>query len=131
MTKRIQEANNDLYAEFGPITVAGTGNTTLAQWQVHNDERVYVSISVATQALDAFIIQGRAHANDSFQTFYSSAVDYTSPAGILLGTSSDLTTIGAGSTGWFILETQGIWEVRLQASAAADSAAVTLWARGE
>jgi len=127
MTKRIQESNNDLYASFGEVTVADT-LTTLGQWTTNNDERVFFSLSVTTQSLDQFQIQGRAHYDDSFQVLYSSG--FASPTGILLGTSSDLAALAAGNSGWFLLEQYGIHEIRVQAAAAVTGALVTSYARG-
>jgi len=127
MTKRIQESNNDLYASFGEVTVAET-LTTLGQWAVHNDERVYFSFSVTTQNLDQFEIQGRAHYDDSFQVLYNSG--FGSPTGILLGTSTDLAVLTAGSSGWFLMEQYGLHEIRVQAAAASAGALVTSYARG-
>lgn len=116
------------------VSVAGTGNTTLLDLNVRDLERIVCYISVATQALDAFIISGSAETADqsspTFFTLYSAASDYTSPSGLLIGASGDLTTIAASGTGWFIMDVRGLAQVRLQASAAADSASVTLKVSG-
>lgn len=109
----------------GATTVAAAGTTTLATYDVQGHSRLSVEISVATQALDAFAITGRTHASASYQTLYNTAGQFLTPTGILVGTSGDLTTIAAGSTGWFLLDVSGLESIRITASAAADSAAVT------
>jgi len=113
-----------------PVTVPGTGNTSIAEFGVSYFSRIAIEIAVATQNLDAFIIQARFHGSASYQTLYSAAGDFTSPAGLLVAASGDLTTITAGAQGWFILDTTAIESIKLLASAAADSAAVTVRGSG-
>jgi len=110
----------------GPTTVAAAGNTTLATIDVTGRDRLSVEIAVATQALDAFLIQGRTHASASYQTLYSSANDFNNPIGLLVGTSGDLTSIAAAATGWFVLDARGLESIKLLGSAASDSASVTI-----
>lgn len=114
------------------VSVPAAGTTDLFTFDVSNQERIYVQIHVATQALDAFIITANSHSDSSstFETLYSTAGEYASPTGILQGTSGDLTAIAAGAVGWFIMDVHGIYEIKLQASAAADSASVTIYAGG-
>lgn len=119
-----------VHVESEVTTVPATGNTTILEVETLGDDRLYVSFSVATQNLDAFVIQVKANEADTYQSLYSTTGDYTTPDGILVGVSADLTTLAAGSSAWFILETKGIYKVRLQASAVANSASVTLHARG-
>ena len=119
------------FPEIGPVTVPGTGNTTLCTLDVNFVERLCVEVGVATQALDVFQIQARMHSGGNFITLFSSAGHFTSPAGILIGASGDLTTLAAGATGWFILDCLGFDQVRLVASAAANNAAVTIRAGAE
>jgi hypothetical protein len=80
-----------------------------------------VEISITAQALDQFTISARYHASGSYQTLYSLAGEYTSPSGILKGTSGDLTAISAGSTGWFIMDVRGIESIQIKAACAADN----------
>jgi hypothetical protein len=76
---------------------------------------VGVSIVVAGQALDAFLVQGKFHPDAAFQTLYSAAGAYTSPAGLVKGASGDLTTQAVGS-GWIILDTRPLYALKLLAS---------------
>lgn len=113
-----------------PRTVAASGNTTIAELDTKSVDRIAVQISVITQALDAFIISARFDVDGAHQTLFSAAGDYTAPAGVLVGASGDLTAIAAGSSGWFIMDVRAIESVRLEASAALDSAVVTVYAGG-
>lgn len=116
------------FPTIGPVTVPAAGSTTLATFEANHIERLCVEIGVATQALDAFSIQVRMHSDGSFITLYSASGHFTSPSGLLIGASGDLTGLAAGATGWFILDTLGLDAVRLVASGAVNNAAVTLYA---
>jgi len=73
--------------------------------------KVMVHISVAANDLDQFEIHASVDGS-VFEELYSSAGDYTSPTGILVGTSGDLTTIAAAATGWYIMDVRGIKSIR-------------------
>lgn len=113
------------------VSVAGTGNTTLITIDCRGKEQIYVELQPVTQNLDAFIVAARPHADGTFNTLYSVAADFTSPAGLIIGASGDLTTLAAGATGWFIMDVSSLRDVRLSASAAADSSAVTVYVGGQ
>lgn len=113
-----------------PVTVPAAGTTVVAVLDVSRMERVFVEIDVATQTLDGFIIKGRPSGGVTQHTLFSTSGDYTSPGGLLVGTSGDLTGVAAGNKGWFIMDVQGIEELQLEASAVADSASVTVIAGG-
>lgn len=112
------------------VSVPAAGNTQLLAVNVQRISRIFVQFSVATQNLDAFIIQIQDHPSGALQTIASVAGDYTAPKGLLVGTSGDLTTVAAAGSGWFILDTTGLYAVVISASAAVDSAAVTIYAGG-
>lgn len=114
----------------GPVSCPASGNTALLTVDTSRLDRIFVQFSVATQALDAFIIQGRCSADAAFETLYSTAAHYNTPTGLLVGTSGDLTAVAAGSTGWFILDTSSLYEVKILASGAVNNAAVTIYAGG-
>lgn len=118
------------FPAIGPATVPASGNTTLCTLITEHMERLWVEIANATQAFDAFAIQARFHEDGSFVSLFDAAGDFTSPAGILIGASGDLTTLAAGSSGWFCLDVLGIQAVRLVASAAVNNAAPTIYAAG-
>lgn len=105
------------------VTVAESGDTTIAEFDVTPYERVWVEVQVVGQALDAFKIYGRYHPKANFNSLASLAAHYTAPAGALFGTgrsddpaNSDLTTIPAAARGWFALDVRGIERVRITAS---------------
>ena len=98
------------------VAVAQAGNTTLLSVFTAYTSRLFVACTVADQDLDAFVISAQPYLAPAMVTFYSASGDYTSPAGLLLGTSTDLTTLAAKSTGWFIMDTTGIDEVQVAAS---------------
>lgn len=101
-------------------TVAVAGLTTVGQViDVSIFERLFARISnenASAVVFDAFEVQISPDGTN-FETAFSSAGDYTSPAGIMVGCSSDLTTLADAATGWIILNVRGINSVRLQASA--------------
>lgn len=79
--------------------------------------RIFVGLTVAVASLTGFMIQARPNENAAFQTLFSVNTDFTAPSGILVGASGDLTTQGVG-TGWFIMDTHGLYEIRILASSA-------------
>lgn len=126
----IQEVKQDIYYKREDITVPASGNTELGVVTVGNDETIYCSINVTGQALDGFIISVRAHQDDSFQTLFSTSSHYTTPAGPMKATSSDLTSLSAGSNGFFLMDCRGFWQVKIEASAASNSATVSIYVHG-
>lgn len=105
--------------------------TTIATFDVSDTARIFVEIANTVTAFDQFAITARASANGGYQTLYSAAADYTSPQGLLIGTSGDLTTIAAGSSGWFVMDVSGLESVVIKAARAAGSnAVVTVYAGG-
>ena len=113
------------------LSVAATGNTTLLDLDVKDIERVFVQIAPTVQALDAFVVQIQPHSDGAFSTIASAAGDFTTPTGLMVGASGDLTTLAAAATGWFILDTRGLARVKILASAnAAGAATVSVYAGG-
>lgn len=98
------------------VSVAVAGLTTLLEMCVEGIERVFCEVVPGANAFDAFSIEGKAHPDGSWTVLYNSG--FAAPTGILLGTSGDLAALGAGTSGWFLLETKGIYALRVQASAA-------------
>lgn len=115
----------------GAVSVPQAGNTTLTTINTTGVKRIFVKCSVVGQNLDAFIIAGKSAADTTFSTFYSVSGDYTSPTGILIGTSGDLTTQAAGTSGWFILDASGIDQIRVSASSGnVAGSTVSCWING-
>lgn len=123
----------------GPKTVPSSGNTVLATYDVVGHTRLSVEIAVATQALDAFIIEVRAHKDGSFRVIASSSTEYVNTTGLIVGSETydasnvrltgDLTILVSGGSGFLVIDVTSINAVRISASAAADSASVTTRAR--
>jgi hypothetical protein len=115
------------YIASSAVTVAlGTTDEVLV-FQPSGARRFGATVVIGGQALDAFQINVKYHASDaSYQTLYSTAGSFTSPAGILVGASGDLTAAAVGSH-WFILDVSGIYEVQIKASSGnAAGSAVTV-----
>jgi hypothetical protein len=113
------------------VSCPASGNTELLKLNVVGTTRLFVQISVATQALDAFIIAGKAHPEAANITLFSAAADFTTPGGIIVDASGDITTTAAAGTGWFIMNTFSMVEITISASGAVNNAAVSIWACGQ
>jgi hypothetical protein len=111
------------------VAVAASGNTTLLSIPVDGLERIFVQLDVTDNALDAFLIQARCSRDATATTLYSTAGAFTSPVGLLVGASGDLTTQAIGS-GWFILDVRGLCEVTILASGNG-AATVSIFAGGQ
>jgi hypothetical protein len=75
-----------------------------------------VQLTVATNALDQFAIKAKVHPAAPLETLFDSAGDFTSPGGLLKITSGDLTTQAAATTGSFVMDISGYYQVRLYAA---------------
>lgn len=107
------------------------GNTELITIPVGEYKRLCVQVKVANQALDAFLVQARFHPGGDFLTLYSLATDFTTPKGIMIGCSGDLTAQGVGN-GWLILDVTALDAIKLLASSAnVAGSAVTIFVGGQ
>lgn len=98
------------------VAVAAAGLTTLLEFSCGVINRIFFSMVVASNALDAFAIQAKPHPDSpAYITLYSQAGDFTSPTGLIVATSGDLTAQAVG-TGWFFMDVFGINMLRIQAS---------------
>ncbi|MGE5524343.1 MAG: hypothetical protein ACM3SS_11555 [Rhodospirillaceae bacterium] len=121
-----------LSASNASVSVPQSGNTTVLEIDVTELEQIFVEVAVATKLLDAFIISGKAHRDGSYLTLYSAGADFTSPAGLLIDASGDITTQAAGSSGWFLMDVRGLVAVKLQASGGdAVASSVSVYASGQ
>lgn len=81
-------------------------------------DSLFVVLTVTGAALTGFTIAARPTPSQlASVTLYSTAADYTSPTGLLVGTSGDLTTQAVG-TGWFIMDVSSTYNVELYAQSA-------------
>lgn len=119
VVSNVRFSERAIQAENLSVTVAQAGLTTLMELENIQDMiRMLFQVVAGAQAFDAFEIQAKANRNAAYVTLYSLAGDYTSPSGLLVGASGDLTALAATATGWFLMETRGLYAVRVQASCA-------------
>lgn len=101
------------------IAVAAAGLTELVTIIVGDLQRVFFQVrNDGAQAFDAFVISFKAHEDAPWVAVYDTGAEFTAPAGLLVGASGDLTALASGATGWFILDTLGLYAVKVEASAA-------------
>lgn len=112
-------------AENVNVAVPQTGNTELLDIPVGGVSFLGIEIANTVQALDAFIVQGRMSPNGAYQTLYSAALDFTTPAGLVVDASGDLTTLGAGASGWLLLNVLPLYSVKILASSGNVAGSVT------
>ena len=115
------------YQHYQSASATVTALSDVGIFEVQGCERLAIDIAVATAALTGFVVQGKVHPNSAFVNYFSAAADYTSPAGLVVDASGDLTTLGVGNTGWLVLLVDGLHSVKIRASSAG-SATVTLLA---
>jgi len=92
----------------------------VANIDVTHVERVSVEVSVSGDPLNSFSLHGRFHPAGSYRELYASAEDYTSPSGLLIGTSGDLSSLGG--IGWFILDTRALDVLQIKSSSFSETA---------
>ena len=131
MPQTTQIQPDSVFAENLAVAVPAAGNTDLLEIIVARVSVLGVEVLPTVQALDAFIVQGKFHQSGAYVTLFSLATDFTTPAGIVLDASGDLTIQAAGSTGWLVLDVSALYAVKIQASAnVAGQATVTARANG-
>ena len=92
---------------------------------------IAVQIAPTVRALDQFAIKGKFHRDGAFVTLFSAAGDYTSPAGLMIDASWDLTAQGAATIGWFIMDVRGLYEVQILVSGTVDGTGlIDIYANG-
>lgn len=105
-----------LKAKNEDVAVPQSGNTTLLEVDVSLYDRIWVEVVCAEQALDAFIVQGKFHGDGHYVSLASTAAHYTAPAGVIYGSSGDLTTLAAAATGWIAIDVSGLDAIKILAS---------------
>lgn len=85
--------------------------------KVRDMEELFLSFVVGTANLSAFTVEYRVAPEGGWFTVASAAGDYTSPDGVILGASGDLTTAAAGSTvHWLNLSVKAVHDIRIRAA---------------
>jgi hypothetical protein len=101
------------------VSVLAAGNTTLLEALSHELTTLTgIQVSVATNAFDAFIISVKFHPDAAYMVIATAAADYTSPTGLMVKASGDLTSLAAGNAGWCIVNTTGVCALKVEASCA-------------
>lgn len=116
MAQTQEVTSGGLSAANTAVTVAQSGNTTLLDLNVEHISALGIDIAVTGQDLDAFVVQGKMGRDSAYQTLYSAAADFTSPAGAVIDASGDLTVLAAAASGWLMLNTLGLAAVKILAS---------------
>lgn len=120
-----------LAATDAAVTVPLASNGDLLEMDVSQVARLALEIrNAGANAFDAFLVQGKVHPDGAYVTLLSAAADYTSPAGIVVDASGDLTVLASGATGWLILDVLGFNKIKLQASAAIGASSANIFAGG-
>lgn len=113
------------------VTVPLATNGDLIELDVSQVARLAIEIkNEGANAFDAFLVQGKVHPDGNYVPLLSVASDYTTPAGIVVDASGDLTALGAGVTGWLILDVLGFNKIKLQASAAVGASSANIFVGG-
>jgi len=120
-----------LFKQLTETRFVTTSLTTLIDIPTADLEAIFVTVkNVGTSNLNAFEIHARAHGKGGIVTLRSTSGQYTSPSGILIETSNDLTIIPSTNTDWFILYPKGFELIRLLASRASGIDEVTVHVGG-
>ena len=131
MAQNTSTTRGQLLADNVAVSVGTGAVTTLLDLPVADVDEVGIEVTPTTNAFDAFEVHGKFHPSGSYQTLYSSAGSFTSPVGLLIGASGDLTALAAASTGWLFIDTLPLYGLKVVASAAGGTATVTARAIGK
>lgn len=90
--------------------------TILTTVKTNFSDRLAVQFTVATHDLDQFVIKGQVHPASPEETLYSAAGSFTAPSGLIIAASGDLTTQAAASTGSFVMDVGGYFQITVYAA---------------
>jgi len=122
------EGQKPIFAQFEGAANAldNSGVQDIFTLNVEGLSRIAIKLTVATNALAAFVIQASFDGLDAtFNTIKSTAGEFTSPTGVLIDSSGDLTAQAVG-TGWFVLDVAGFKVVKLQANSSGASSTLAI-----
>lgn len=99
------------------VQAAVASNTTILEIDVSQIARLAVEIrNTGGFALDAFRVDGKVSSDGAYVNLASLAAAYTSPSGLIVAASGDLTVLASGATGWLVIDVLGFNKIRFQAS---------------
>jgi hypothetical protein len=104
--------------------------TVLLELEVGGLEMIGVQVSPTVQAFNAFAIEGKVHPDAPYVTLYNTAGAFTTPVGLIIAASGDLTTQAAGTQGWVILRVEPLFMVRIRASSVVNGGTTDAYAGG-
>lgn len=115
------------------VFIPQTGNTNVMTINTAPVRRLFVICTVAGQALDAFnVLAYPKNAPTTQATLATISTDYTAPVAPMIRASASLVTLGAGSTGWFIVDTGGLDNILVQASSGnAAGSTISCWSSAQ
>lgn len=129
MSQTMSKEPGRIVADNVAVSVIQTGNTVILEVDTSSIERLGLSLLVATQAIDAFIMEVKFSPDDTYLSVKSSA--WQTAGAILLASSGDLTTQAVG-TGWATIDVTPFYSVRFSASGGnATPSVVTIRATGK
>lgn len=98
---------------LAPMSI-GAANTTIVEEDMIGYSRMFLEIrNAGANAISGFAVVGMAGPAGSDLPLYSTSADFTLPSGTLVGTSSDLTALAGGNTGWLELDVSSYWRVKI------------------
>lgn len=113
------------------VAVAQSGLTSVMELNISALERIFIQVSVIGRALDQFQISFRSNSDAPYSLMLSSAANFTTPQGIVVGASGDLTALAASTTGWVIIDVQSFHDIKIEASSAhSDGSTVSVYLGG-
>lgn len=124
MTDSVKRIHRAL-AEDVAVTVTSS-LTELGDYDVSDMDAVGFSMANDGTALDQFEISFKFSKEDDWVVVFNAAGDFTTPTGILIGASGDLTIIADAATGWFLLYSKGTHSMRLRAASSGADTVVTV-----
>jgi hypothetical protein len=116
MPKRPFETSN-----IGVALAAGTDVPLLTMSTFGVDRIFFEVVSQAAIALTGFKVKAKPTAGAPVVTLFSTTQAFTSPQGIMVASSGDLTLLAGNAVGYCILDTKGIAEIELFASSAGNA----------
>lgn len=100
--------------------------TEVGEFVVADMDAITFHFSNAGNALDQFVVSGNSIKDGTYEILFNGATDFTSPAGIMIGASGDLTSLADAATGWFLLYPKGFYAIKIEiARASGDDTTLT------
>ena len=101
------------------VTLSDETLTVIDTIMTGDRDSLSIQLANAGNVLDQFEVAGQVVVNGTFEVLFNAAADFTSPAGILIGASGDLTILADAATGWLLLYPKGFYGLRIRAARAA------------